>query len=81
MSADPLAQLERLARFYKTGESAGYHFRKKQLLVLKTALKKYENEIHDALYADLKKSPEESWITETGLVTSALNQAIRNLKS
>jgi aldehyde dehydrogenase (NAD+) len=81
MSADPLAQLERLARFYKTGESAGYHFRKKQLLVLKAALKKYENEIHDALYIDLKKSPEESWITETGLVTSALNQAIRNLKS
>ena len=81
MSSDIHTQLERLSRFYKTAETAGYHFRIKQLTVLKAGLTKYEREIHDALYEDLKKSPEESWITATGLLNSALNQAIKNLKS
>jgi aldehyde dehydrogenase (NAD+) len=34
----------------------------------------YEKELHDALYADLKKSAEESWVTETGFVLSEIYQ-------
>ena len=33
-----------------------------------------------ALHSDLKKSPEEVWVTETGMVISELNTAIKNLK-
>jgi aldehyde dehydrogenase (NAD+) len=81
MAAEYLPQLQKIAAFYKTGETASYHFRKKQLLLLKQALKKYENELHEALYTDLKKSAEESWITETGLVTAALSHSLKNLES
>jgi aldehyde dehydrogenase (NAD+) len=36
--------------------------------------------LYDALYTDLKKSPEETWVTETGLVLRELNAAIKNLQ-
>ena len=80
MSSDLKYQLEKMSAFHKSGGTGDYNFRMKQLKLLKQALVKYENELHNALYSDLKKSPEESWITETGLLSSALNQAIRHLK-
>ena len=36
--------------------------------------------MYDALYADLKKSPEECWVTELGLVLSELNLIRKNLR-
>lgn len=38
------------------------------------------NRIYMQLYEDLKKSPEESWVTENGLVIAELNTAINNLQ-
>ena len=35
--------------------------------------------MHDALYTDLKKSPEECWVTETGFLTAEINSALKNL--
>ena len=40
----------------------------------------HEQDLYDALYADLKKSPEECWVTENGLVISELNAAIKDLR-
>ncbi len=74
-------QLENMRSYYNSGATRSYTFRKEQLMKLKNAIIKYEKELHDALYADLKKSPEESWVTETGFLLTEINTTIKNLKS
>lgn len=66
--------------YYECGVTKPYAFRKEQLQKLKAALFQFENELHQALYADLKKSPEESWVTETGFLLSEINATLKNLK-
>lgn len=66
--------------YFESGATRPYSFRKAQLEKLKEALLQYETALHDALYADLKKSPEESWVTETGFLLSEVNATIKNLK-
>ncbi len=66
--------------YYNSGITKPYAFRKKQLIKLKSALKKYEKQFHEALYTDLKKSPEECWVTETGFLLSEINATLKNLK-
>jgi aldehyde dehydrogenase (NAD+) len=73
-------KLNAVKQFFNSGETHSYEFRKKLLQKLRSALLKYEKDIHDALYTDLKKSPEESWITETGFVLSEINSALKNLR-
>ncbi len=70
-----------MRRFFDTGKTKPYAWRKEQLQKLKASVKKYEKEIHDALYADLKKSPEECWVTETGFLLSEINQTLKHLKA
>lgn len=67
-------------RYFDSGVTRPYAFRHKQLKQLKKALIKYEKPLHQALYQDLKKSPEESWVTETGFVLSEINIALRRLR-
>ena len=50
------------------------------MLKLKSTLRKYERELYDALYTDLKKSKEESWASELGLIEAEINCALRNLR-
>ncbi len=66
--------------YYNSGITKPYAFRKEQLIKLKEALKKYEKQLHEALYTDLKKSPEECWVTETGFLLSEINTTLKNLK-
>jgi aldehyde dehydrogenase (NAD+) len=81
MSTDPLIdQLSRMRDYYNSGTSRPYAFRKDQLQKLKSAVLEHEQELHNALYADLKKSPEESWVTETGFLISEINSALKNLR-
>jgi len=74
------SELQKLSDYYKTGATLSYAFRRKQLLALKAAVQQYEKEIHDALYTDLKKSPEEAYASETGLVISEINYVLANLR-
>ncbi len=74
-------QLENMRRYFQTGATRSYEFRKEQLLKLKKTILKYEKELHAALYADLKKSEEESWVTETGFLLTEINATIKHLKS
>src|SRR4029453_9422431 len=53
-------------RYYDTGATRLYSFRQRQLLTFKQTILKYETEINQALYENLKKTPEEVWTTETG---------------
>ncbi|MES1219752.1 MAG: aldehyde dehydrogenase family protein, partial [Bacteroidota bacterium] len=71
--------LSAMRSYYKGGLTRMYEFRKKQLQLLKHVLVKHEKEIYDALYSDLKKSPEESYATEFGLILTDINSALKNL--
>jgi aldehyde dehydrogenase (NAD+) len=75
-----ISSLENMRRYFSSGITKTYEFRKEQLQKLKASILKHEQDLYDALYADLKKSPEESWVTETGLVISELNAALRHLR-
>jgi aldehyde dehydrogenase (NAD+) len=66
--------------FFNTGVTKEISFRIKQLKILKNALKKYEPEIMQALYKDLKKSGFESYLTELGVLYSGINYALANVK-
>jgi aldehyde dehydrogenase (NAD+) len=80
MNATVNDQLAAMRRYYESGATRTYRFRKEQLQKLKKALISYETELHESLYADLKKSSEESWVTETGFLLSELNNIINNLR-
>lgn len=74
------AALANMRNCYNSGATKPYDFRKSQLEKLKHSLIEFENEIATALFADLKKSPEESYATETGLVLAEINVALKNLQ-
>lgn len=67
--------------FYSAGMTLPHSFRLKQLQKLKTMLLEYEEELYEALYADLGKSRFESWETEIGPVLQEISYAQRHLKS
>ena len=73
-------QLTAMRQYFDSGTTKSCQFRKEQLQKLKQAILNHEQELYKALYTDLKKSPEESWVTELGLVISELNAAIKNLR-
>lgn len=75
-----ISSLENMRRYFNSGITKTYAFRKEQLQKLKASILKHEQDLYDALYADLKKSPEESWVTETGLVIAELSAALRHLR-
>ncbi|HET9429885.1 MAG TPA: aldehyde dehydrogenase family protein, partial [Chitinophagaceae bacterium] len=74
-----ISSLEDLREFYNTGATRPRAFRKEQLKKLKQAILDNEEELYAALNRDLGKSPEESWVTEIGMVISEINLAIRQL--
>lgn len=71
--------LQDLGNFYNSGSTQCYEFRKSQLQALEGAVKKYDEEINAALFLDLKKSQEETWATETGLLLGEIKYAIKHL--
>ncbi len=74
-----ISALQKLRESFSSGITRPYEFRKQQLLSLKKAIVKHEQALYDALYNDLRKSPEESWVTENGMVLSELNSALKKL--
>jgi aldehyde dehydrogenase (NAD+) len=74
-------QLLAMRKYFETGATKPYAFRKEQLKKLRIALLKYETAFHEALYADLKKSPEECWVTETGFLLSEINATLKSFKA
>jgi aldehyde dehydrogenase (NAD+) len=73
--------LEKLRQYFNSGHTRPYSFRREQLKKLKASILNHEEDLYEALYKDMKKSREETWVTETGMVIAELNAAIRNLKS
>src|SRR5262245_40892200 len=73
-------QLHALRNYFNSGATRTYAFRKGQLQNLKAAILQNEQALYDALRADLNKSPEESWVTETGFLISELNATLKGLR-
>lgn len=72
--------LKKMREYFDTGITRSYEYRKEQLKKLKLAIIRYESALHEALFIDLKKSPEECWVTETGFVIAEIGNALKNLK-
>lgn len=74
-------KLQPMRDYFETGVTKLYQFRRDQLLKLRAAVIAHADALQEALYKDLKKSPEESWVTETGFLLSEISNAIKHLNS
>lgn len=67
-------------KYYNTGSTKSISFRIDQLKKLKLAILKNETDLYDALWHDLHKSKEETFLTEISIVLNEIDYHIRNLK-
>lgn len=67
-------------KYFQTGETLSFSFRKSALLSLKRQLKFHEKELLRALTEDLGKSEFEGYETELGLVYGEIEEALHHLK-
>ena len=72
--------LQRQRKYYQSGATIPVKFRIEQLKKLYATVKKYENEINEALKSDLGKSHFEGFMCESGLVLSEISYMIRHTK-
>ena len=66
--------------YFATGKTKKVSWRMGALAALKKTIEKYEEEINQALQADLKKSGFETYMCETGMVLSELSFMLRHLR-
>jgi len=76
-----LNRLASMRRFFDSGATRSRDFRKEQLKKLQAAVQQAELPLQQALYADLKKNPEESWITETGFLLNEIRDQLKHLRN
>jgi len=74
------ALLETQRAYYRSGATIPVKFRIEQLKRLYATVKKYQNEVDDALNADLGKSHYESFMCESGLVLTEISYMIKHVK-
>lgn len=74
------AKTEGLKSYYKAGNTRKITERLSLLKKLKDTILSKEEEITDTLYKDLRKSSQETLITEIGLVIKEINHHIKHLK-
>lgn len=72
------ALLERQRAFYRSGATLSVAFRIRQLKKLYAAIKSHQQEINEALRADLGKCPYESFMCESGLALTEISYMIRH---
>ncbi|GAA2746203.1 aldehyde dehydrogenase family protein [Terrabacter aerolatus] len=68
-------------RAFDAGVTKPRHWRETQLRALRALLVDHEQELADALHADLGKSATEAWVTETGFVVREIDHTLRHLRS
>jgi aldehyde dehydrogenase (NAD+) len=73
-------QNKKMRKYFESGATLDYRFRKRNLELFSQALIKWEKPLEKALYSDLRKSPEESYMSEISMVKSELSFAQKNLK-
>ena len=73
-------QLRSLRAFYETHATHPVSFRVEQLRTLGRAIESRENDLLEALYADLRKPRLETYVSEIAVVQTDISHAIRHLK-
>lgn len=71
--------VDRQRRFFETGATRSYDFRMRQLTKLKDAIVEYQEEIQDALKADIGRPPFEAYI-EISTAIEDLKHTLKHLK-
>ncbi len=66
--------------FFNSFKTRDVNFRLQMLKAFRAAILKYEKRISDALYADLRKSPQEAYLTEISIVIQELDLHIAKIK-
>ena len=74
------ALLEKQRAYYKSGATLPVKFRTAKLKELYAVVKKYQNEINEALKTDLGKSHYEGFMCESGLVLTEISHMIKHTK-
>ncbi len=72
--------VKKCTAFFAQHKTLSYEFRRTQLEKLHTTIRKYEDEMFEALYADLHKSRSESFMSEISLIYDELHRAKKELK-
>jgi len=72
--------LKKMRNHFESGSTRTYEFRRHQLKKFKEVILHHEEEIYAALYSDLKKSKEESYASELGLLLAEINVTLKNLR-
>lgn len=70
-----------LRNFYASGKTKNIDFRIRQLKNLKAVIKKFEPEITKALWDDLHKSKEETYLTEISIVLQEIDVHLKNINN
>jgi len=68
-------------RAFDTGRTKPRAWRAAQLKALRTMLVDHEAELAAALHADLGKSANEAWVTETGFLVREIDHTLRHLRA
>lgn len=71
--------VDRQREYFLTGATLSYEARMDALRRIRWALDKYEPELKKALYADLHKSPSESYMAEISMTKAELSHCMRHL--
>lgn len=66
--------------FFDAGNTRSIDFRIEQLYKLKSVIKKYENEILEALFLDMHKPKFEAFTSEVGVMIEEINHTIKHLR-
>ena len=70
---------ERQRAFFRTGQTLDVAWRRQQLKKLRDALRQHEQEMEEALHADLGRSAPEAYFCDIGSVILELNETLRGL--
>lgn len=71
--------IDQQRHFFYTGETMDFRFRKQQLLQFRQMLQSHEDDIYEALKADLNKSKQEAFLTEIGLLYTEIDFTLQHL--
>ena len=67
-------------KFFRSGATRSYEFRRSRLKMLAKALEQWEKPLCEALWHDLHKSEQEAVLTELSIVQGEVKNHIKNLK-
>lgn len=72
--------IQKQRRFFSQGKTKDVSFRMEELGKLRTVIKQHEQELMDALKADLNKSEFDAYLTEIGILLEEIRFTMKHLK-